>query len=545
MAPAKKKILAMIGGGYHDFETCGEILQQFLKDSGRYTVTLTDDRSIFASDRMAKFDAVVLYTQGGTLSDEELDGLLKFVKSGKGFVGIHCATDSFTDRPEYVDMIGGYFVNHGPVMEFGVRPRESKTFIENRIPEFRIFDELYILADHNPDEVDTMLEAYWRGRWEPMGYVKNYGKGKVFYLALGHGPEAFRHPEFQKLVIRGIEYTTGAKEGKEIRCGVIGYGGAFNMGKGHSDMMNQTPGLKTVAACDLDPARMEAAKKEQPGIATFTDPAEMLKMKDLDLVVIITPHDNHAELAIQASKAGKHVVVEKPMCITVREATAMIRAAKRNKKMLSVFHNRRWDGDYLTIREAVDKGLIGDVFQIETTMGGYNFHGTWWRGHKPIAGGAFYDWAAHLIDWTLGFIPSKMTEITGFFRENLVWHNATNEDHTRAIVRFENGAVAEIEVSHASRAPKPRFRILGTKGGIIDKWDGKFQMTTDVSGMVLDSTVAYRQGEHFKYYWNIADHLLLDEPLAVTAESARRVIAVIETAEKSSKQGKPLPVPYE
>jgi hypothetical protein len=70
-------------------------------------------------------------------------------------------------------------------------------------------------------------------------------------------------------------------------------------------------------------------------------------------------------------------------------------------------------------------------------------------------------------------------------------------------------------------------------------------MTTDVSGMVLDSTVAYRQGEHFKYYANIADHLLLDEPLAVTGESARRVIAVIETAEKSSKQGKPLPVPYE
>jgi scyllo-inositol 2-dehydrogenase (NADP+) len=545
MAPAKKKVLAVVGGGYHDFDTCGAILKGFLQASGRYQVSLTEDRSVFASGRMASFDACVVYTQGGTLTDNQLNGLLEFVKSGKGFVGIHCASDSFTDRPEYIEMVGGRFISHGPVMEFGVRPRASKTFIEKRVPEFKIFDELYILGDHFPEEVDSMFEAYWRGRWEPMGYVKEYGGGKVFYTALGHGPEAFRHPEFQRIVIRGIEYVSGAKEGKEVRCGVIGYGGAFNMGKAHSDMMNQTPGLVTVAACDVDPERMEAAKKEQPGIATFTDPADMVKMKDLDLVVIITPHDNHAELSIMASKARKHVVVEKPMCLTVKEATAMIQAAKRSKKMLSVFHNRRWDGDYLAIREAVDKGLIGDVFQVETTMGGYNFHGTWWRGHKPISGGAFYDWAAHLIDWTLGFVPSKMVEITGFFYDNLVWHNATNEDHCRAIVRFENGAVAEIEVSHASRAPKPRFRILGTKGGIIDRWDGKFQMNTEVNGVLLNSEVQYRQGEHFKYYSNIADHLLLDEPLAVTGESARRVIAVIETAEKSSKQGKALSVPYE
>jgi scyllo-inositol 2-dehydrogenase (NADP+) len=196
------------------------------------------------------------------------------------------------------------------------------------------------------------------------------------------------NPVFQKAVKRAVGLAAGFKEGNAVNGAVIGYGGAFNMGKCHLDMMNATAGLKGIAACDVDPKRMDAALKEVPGIKTYTDYKEMLKNKDIGLVTVITPHYTHAPIAMDCLNAGKSVILEKPMCITTREATAMIRAAKENNVMLSVFHNRRWDGDYLAIEEVIKKGMIGDVFHIEIFIGGYSHPGFWWRSDKKISGGA-------------------------------------------------------------------------------------------------------------------------------------------------------------
>jgi scyllo-inositol 2-dehydrogenase (NADP+) len=114
----------------------------------------------------------------------------------------------------------------------------------------------------------------------------------------------------------------------EIRCAVIGYGGAFNMGKHHATQMEQTGVMKVVAVCDLDPQRLEVAKADFPHIRTYQSVDEMLTQEDFDLAVIVTPHNTHAPLALKCLKAGKHVIVEKPMCLTVKEATAMIETAK-------------------------------------------------------------------------------------------------------------------------------------------------------------------------------------------------------------------------
>ena len=92
-------------------------------------------------------------------------------------------------------------------------------------------------------------------------------------------------------------------------------------------------------------------------------------MKDLDLVVNITPHALHAGLTMQCLRSGRHVVSEKPFCLTVDEASSIIRAGRRAKRMVSVFHNRRWDGDYLAIRDAVDRGLLGEVYHSESWCG--------------------------------------------------------------------------------------------------------------------------------------------------------------------------------
>jgi len=333
------------------------------------------------------------------------------------------------------------------------------------------------------------------------------------------------------------------KTKKPVRSAVVGYGAAFNMGRAHFNWMVETGAFQPAAVCDVDRARLEAAQKEFPGVATFTSMDSMLKRADVDLVVIITPHNSHAGLAIKCLNAGKHVIVEKPMCITVKEATAMIEAAKKKDVMLSVFHNRRWDGDHLAILEVINSGLIGDVFHLEACGGGYGHPGKWWRANKRISGGAFYDWGAHFVDWVLRIIPEKMTAVTGFFHKR-VWHDATNEDQVEAMIRFESGAVADVQLSHIAMAGKPRWRILGTKGAIVDQNDGYLHVHTQVKGYSAHTDVKYKDGKWGEYYRNIGDHLLKGEPLAVTAESARRVIAVIETAEKSSKAGRSLPVPY-
>lgn len=198
----------------------------------------------------------------------------------------------------------------------------------------------------------------------------------------------------------------------------------------------------------------------------------ILKEGNIDVVSIVTPNNTHAPLALQCLRAGKHVVVEKPMCITTADATTMIEEAKKANVMLSVFQNRRYDGNYLAIKEAVDKGMIGDVFHIEFTGGGYGYPAHTWRQNKEVSGGSLYcDIGPHAVDFVLNLVPSKMVSVTGFFHK-LIRQEVTNEDQARAIILFENGAVADIIRSHISYIGKPLWRIIGTKGSIVDTGAG-------------------------------------------------------------------------
>jgi len=325
---------------------------------------------------------------------------------------------------------------------------------------------------------------------------------------------------------------------------MIGYGGAFNMGKAHANWINGVEGMCTVAVADPDLARLEAAKQELPGVQTFKSMDELLKKSDANLVVIITPHNTHAPLAVKALRAGRHVVLEKPMCITTAEATRMIEAANENKVTCTVFHNRRHDGDYLAIKETMEKGTIGEVFRIEAFGGGYGHPGKWWRADKKISGGAMYDWGAHFVDWILNLNPKKIVNVTGFFQKRQ-WMDATNEDETEAVIRFENGSVASLQITHLAAVGKPRWRILGTKGGILDEGGGSFKVKSWYEGVMWETQVRYKNTDWADYYRNLGKHLLEGAPLEVTPESARRVIGVIEAAEKSSKLGKAVEVPFE
>ncbi len=328
-----------------------------------------------------------------------------------------------------------------------------------------------------------------------------------------------------------------------VRAAIIGYGGAFNMGKFHAGQINAQPGMHTVAICDLDPKRQVAAKADFPDVDTYGDYHEMLRRDDIDLCVVVLPHYLHAPVAIDCSNAGKHVITEKPMCLTAAEATAMIEAGRRAGRAVTVFHNRRHDGDYRTLRQIVQKGLVGEVFHVEMFGGGYGHPGYWWRSDKKISGGHFYDWGAHYLDWLLGIVPSRVKEVRGFFRK-LKWMDVTNEDHVHALLLFENGVTADIQMSSLARVGKPRWHLLGTRGGVEEAGD-HFKVNTEVEGLATNGTIRYLESKWDNYYKQLADHLLRGGPLDVRPEQARRVIAIMEAAERSSQSGKPEAVPYE
>ncbi|MCM8776986.1 MAG: ThuA domain-containing protein [Candidatus Omnitrophica bacterium] len=539
-----KKILYIYGGPeFHPTEWAGQKLKEILGRDGRFEMDMTSDLDTFASLPSSGYDAVVLYTTGfkDDLTSKREKGLLEFVKNGGSFVGIHSATDSFRGSRNYIEMINGEFLTHPEHHEFPVFIVDNQHYITVRMPgSFSVYDEMYHLQNYNPEKSKLLFKTVWQGKEIPVGYTREYGKGKVVYISLGHTKEVWNNFEFQKILVRAIAYSSGYQlTDKVIRCGILGYGPAFNMGKLHNGWIDATSGLKTVAVCDKSPVRVQAAKEELPGLkGYFTDISDMLKMKDLDLVVVILPHNIHAPAVIQCLDAGKHVVVEKPFCITVKEADEMIEKARSSHLMLSVFHNRRWDPDYLLIRDIVNRGLIGDIFHIDCGFSSYSHPGFSWRSDKKISGGLLYDWGAHFLDWVLNLVNSKVVNITGELKK-LVWNSVTSEDYGEIYIKFENGTTVDFVMSQISAVPRPRWRILGTKGAIEQtKWD-EITLVSYVSGIRQESKVAIHQGslENWKqYYRNIADHLLMGEELIVKPEQAKRVIAIIEECEKNSKE---------
>jgi scyllo-inositol 2-dehydrogenase (NADP+) len=538
-AAGKKNVLMVIGGPYHPFEACAAVAKEILAGSGRYDLTVSDDRAVLEK-HLDAYDAVMIYTCGGKFAPAQQAALVKFVRGGGGLVGVHSANAVAGECGDYLALLGSQFATHPADQKFEqVHIVDKAHQATCRLADFSLVEELYVLKDV-ADDVHVLAETMYESRPMPVMYTRTVGKGRVFYTALGHGVRQWKLSHFQRTLLHGLDWACRMEPIRKapIRAATLGYGPAFNMGRHHATYINATDGMKAVAACDIDPARTKAAKQEFPDFKTYPNVQAMLKAPGIDLVCVLLPHNIHAVETIRCLEAGKHVITEKPWCLTVAEADAMIAAARANGVMVTCHHNRRWDGDFRTLLRLVRSGVIGEVFEISCGFSGYGNPGNWWRSDKAISGGNMYDWGAHFTDWVLQLIPEKIASIQGFYHRK-VWVQATNEDHTQAIIRFANGAMADIAFSSISAVGRPRWRILGTKGAIIDDYtvDKGCKVVTFEDGQLLERRVKWDHVLYDEYYWNIADHLLLGDELMIKPEEARRVIGVIEYAERSSKSG--------
>jgi len=338
------------------------------------------------------------------------------------------------------------------------------------------------------------------------------------------------------------------RKAADIKVGVIGYGGQFNMGPQHLGEMCAA-GMTPIAVADIDPKRLAAAKNDYSGIETYHSPGQMLRKSDVDLITIITPHNTHAALAVQALKAGRHVVCEKPLAITTAECDRMITAAKRSGTVITTYHNRHWDGCILNAVKKIHSGAIGEVYRIEAHMGAWGKPGNWWRSSKSISGGILYDWGVHLLEYALQIVDGQITEVAGFAKHGhwaskTAWQADTNEDEAVVVVRFSNGKWLTLSVTHLDSNPKKGWlEITGTKGTYV--FDGRgWQIMSHRGRNKITTEGKNPKSEGWRYYKNVADHLVKGEELVISAEWARRPIHILDLAGRSARLGRTLRARY-
>ncbi len=338
------------------------------------------------------------------------------------------------------------------------------------------------------------------------------------------------------------------KSAGDITVGVIGYGGAFNMGKAHLNEM-KLAGMTPAAVSEIDPERLKVATADFPGIETYGSVAEMLKKSKVDLLAIITPHNTHAKLALQCLNAGRHVVCEKPLAITTAECDAMIAAARKNKVVLSTYHNRHWDGHILGAMKLIRAGAIGKVVRVNVNWGGWGKPGDWWRTSRSISGGILYDWGVHLLEYTLQIVNSEITEVNGYawsgvWASQTKWKADTNEDDAFLTVRFKSGAWATLTMTQLDSRPEPvMLKVVGTRGNLSMDWNN-CDVITHAGAETVTRRVPNPKGEGWKLYQNVADHLTKGKPLVISPEWARRPIHILDLAVQSAKQGRALKAMY-
>lgn len=338
-----------------------------------------------------------------------------------------------------------------------------------------------------------------------------------------------------------------------IGVGVVGYGYAGRVF--HCPLIAQVEGLHLVAVSSRDAQRREQAR-QQWTVRTYAQPEELLSDEQVQLVVIATPHHTHHTLGKMALQAGKHVVIDKPFTMNTAEADDLIDEARKRNLLLSVFHNRRWDWDYLTVRKVIDEGVLGEVWQVESCVGRYG-HSSRWRAQRDSMGSLLHDWGAHLVDQAIQLmgLPAQVMA----WRHFRVWQSDV-ESFIRAVLDYGDGRTFTVEVNYLRAAERPRWYVLGDRGGLVkygldpqedalrtgniaaaaEPPEHRAQVWLHKEGHVSQHTIDSVRGDWREYYRNIAGVLLRGEELAVKPEQAREVIRVIETALRSAETAQPV-----
>jgi len=332
-----------------------------------------------------------------------------------------------------------------------------------------------------------------------------------------------------------------------VRAVVVGYGRA---GKGfHAYLMSRTLGMRVHGVVSSrEEARAQA--KADLDCHTYSTIEEALADPEVELMVVVTPNSTHADLAVQCLEAGKHVVTDKVFCLGLDQFDRMEAAAIQSGKLLTCFQNRRFDGDYLTVRHLIESGRLGDVRWIELAWQGPRpMKG--WRGETQFGGGRYYDLGAHLVDQICLLFPDPIESV---YCRMLHDHEGTDtESEAFLLVQFAGGKTGVVDVSSRAFLSKPRFYVRGTEA-TFEKYGLDPQEAAMMAGNIdsakespdqfgrlksadQEERISTRPGRWRNYYENIVKVIRSGERPVVTLPELRRQITVLEAGILSARKG--------
>lgn len=350
-------------------------------------------------------------------------------------------------------------------------------------------------------------------------------------------------------------------ESADLRVGIIGYGLAGAVF--HAPLVAATPGMRVTAMSVGDPARSAKARRDFPEATIYPSAQELLAAAGaLDLVVVAAPNNAHAPLGIASLEAGLAVVIDKPFAPSAAEARQVIDTARRVGKPLSVFQNRRWDNDFLTVQRLMQGNALGHVSRFESRFERFRpmpKAGAWRESDDPsLAGGLLFDLGAHLIDQALQLFGWPETV---YAEQALRRPGVRVDDDSFVALRFAGGEVAHLWMSVIPRVSGPRFRVVGSVG-VYEKrgldpqepqlaaglrpGDAEYgrepreawgTLSTEINGLPVEATVESVTGSYPNYYAGVRDALREGKPMPVDPADALNVIRVIEAAQVSAQRG--------
>ena len=326
----------------------------------------------------------------------------------------------------------------------------------------------------------------------------------------------------------------------------------------HAPLIATTPGLRLHTVVSSDPAKVAAL---HPHARVVADPAQAFADPRVDLVVVATPNHTHAPLALAALAAGKHVVVDKPFALDVAQAQAVIEAAERARRVLSVFHNRRWDADFLTLRGLLEAGTLGTVAELHSHFDRFRPDvPDRWRDREGPGAGLWYDLGPHLADQALQLFGPPLAvyadlaaqrdgaSTTDYFHVQLRYAHARVHLHAGSLVpghglRLAVHGSAGSWIKHGLDPQEDALRggaLPGTPDWGVDPRPGTL-LAVQADGRIGEASTPAARGDYPAYYAGMRDAIVHAGPPPVEPRDALATMRLIEAGIASAAQRRELP----
>jgi predicted dehydrogenase len=343
-----------------------------------------------------------------------------------------------------------------------------------------------------------------------------------------------------------------------IDVGLIGFGVA---GKAfHAPVISAVDGLRLAAI--VERSRPDAAGA-YPDAEIVGSVPELLARENIRLVVVATPNTTHYEIARDALRAGRHVVVDKPLTPSWREGEELARLAREQRVLLSVYQNRRWDGDFLTVRKLIEEQRLGQLVLYASHFDRYRPEPrpSAWREQPEPGSGLLFDLGTHLIDQAVLLFGAPQALRADVLAER---QGALVDDAFDVVLRYPTLRVS-LHASMLRSSPRARFALHGTRGSYVkygldpqeealrrgetplrnslgvERPEAWGTLSTAENGQIESRPLETLAGEYGRYYENVRDAILGKTQLAVTPEQALTVLQIIELARQSSARGCEVP----